>query len=98
MGVVLKKMKYRQSVLYEFLDDDTLDRDVREGIGAQNLVSDADQLEFEDSQQVSRSTSPVVLSPPIDSTRLENASRRQHRQGPLRHWQRDRRVRRVGER
>lgn len=53
IGVVLKKMKYRRSVLYEFLDEDTLEGDVREKIQTENLTCTTDYLEFEDLHQVS---------------------------------------------
>jgi len=53
IGVVLKKMKYRRSVLYEFLDEDTLETDVRERIqSGTDLACTTDYLELEDSHQV----------------------------------------------
>lgn len=49
-------MKYRQSVLYEFADEETLDIEFREKLRSDNLISDSDVLEFEDDQQVYSST------------------------------------------
>lgn len=56
IGVILKKMKYRQSILYEFADEETLDIEFREKLRSNNLISDSDVLEFEDDQQVFSST------------------------------------------
>lgn len=52
VGVILKKMKYRASVLYAFQDEEALNFDFREKLVSNNLVSDEDVLEFEGDQQV----------------------------------------------
>lgn len=51
VGVILKRMKYRRSVLYEFTED-ALDFEFREKIASDNLVAPDDYLELEDYQQV----------------------------------------------
>lgn len=52
IGVIMKKMKYRCSSLYDFADEETIDLNFREKLRSDNLVSDEDVLEFESDQQV----------------------------------------------
>ncbi|KAI1724953.1 DNA polymerase alpha/epsilon subunit B domain-containing protein [Ditylenchus destructor] len=51
VGVILKRMKYRRSVLYEFTED-ALDFEFRDKIASDNLVAPDDYLELEDYQQI----------------------------------------------
>lgn len=52
VGVILKKMKFRPSVLYAFQDEEALDFDFQKKLISNCLVSDDDFLEFESDQQV----------------------------------------------
>uniref|UniRef100_A0A915E7U1 DNA polymerase delta subunit 2 n=1 Tax=Ditylenchus dipsaci TaxID=166011 RepID=A0A915E7U1_9BILA len=61
IGVILKKMKYRRSVLYGFTDEETMDFDFREKLRSDCLVSDEDSLELEDYQQIIKLVIPWPL-------------------------------------